>query len=142
MCQEDDVLMWRQIFLFLVADMAAKLKDSTNEDEEKKNKDEVMFLLEQPSDPKDYMPSCVSFWSTEPWKKLQSAAHLQVHNLNQGDYEPWKEDAPVKPTTLAANVELRLPKGKNPGSKSRGEGQKRQWLYGDRPVFHHEDPGT
>ena len=123
MCQEDDVLMWRQIFLFLVADMAAKLKDSTNEDEEKKNKDEVMFLLEQPSDPKDYMPSCVSFWSTEPWKKLQGAAHLQVHNLNQGDYEPWKEDAPVKPT-LAANVELRLPKGKDPGSKSRGEGQK------------------
>ena len=112
MCQEDDVLMWRQIFLFLVADMAAKLKDSTNEDEEKKYKEEVMFLLEQPSDPKDYMPSCVSFWSTKPWKKLQSAAHLQVHHLNQGDYEPWKEDAPVKPTTLAANVEFRLPKGK------------------------------
>ena len=124
MCQEDDVLMWRQIFLFLVADMAAKLKDSTEEDEEKKKREEVMFLLEQPSDPKDYMPSCVSFWSTKPWKKLQSAAHLQVHHLNQGDYEPWKEDAPVKPTTLAANVELRLPKGKNPGSKSRGEGQK------------------
>ena len=125
MRQEDDVLMRRQIFIFLVADMAVKLKDSMKEGEEKKKKDEVMmFLLEQPSDPKDYMPSCVSFWSTEQWKNLQGAAHLQVRNLNQGDYEPWKEDAPVKPTTLAANLELRLPKGRNPGSEGRNEGQK------------------
>ena len=69
--------MWRQIFLFLVADMAAKLKDSTNEDEEKKSKEEVMFLLEQPSDPKDYMPSCVSFWGTEEASKCRSSASPQ-----------------------------------------------------------------
>ena len=52
MCQEDDVLMWRQIFLSLVADMSRRLKDSTStEAEERKEKNGTMFLLEQPADP-------------------------------------------------------------------------------------------
>ena len=62
MCEEDDILMWRQIFLFLVADMARKLKDSTTPDgEEDAHPKETLFLLEQPADPKDYMPECI-YW--------------------------------------------------------------------------------
>ena len=102
MCEEDDILMWRQIFLFLVADIARKLKDSTTPDgEENVHPKETQFLLEQPADPKDYMPECVSFWGTSEWKSLQQAAQLKLHNVNQGDFEPWKQDAPVKPTGLA-----------------------------------------
>lgn len=65
MCQEDDILMWSQIFLFLVADMPRKLKDSTCLDvQERKEKNGIMFLLEQPADPKGYMPECVRFGDT------------------------------------------------------------------------------
>ena len=126
MCEEDDILMWRQIFLFLVADMARKLKDSTAPDgEDGVHPKETLFLLEQPADPKDYAPECVSFWGTNEWKSLQQAAQLKLHNVNQGDFEPWKPDAPVKPTGLATNMDLQLPDQRNPHAKGRSAGQKK-----------------
>ena len=74
--------------------------------------------------PTRYTPDCVSFWGTEEWKSLQKAANLELYNVHQGDFEPWKSDAPVKPTGLAANFEVRLPGERNPEAKGRNECQK------------------
>ena len=124
MCLEDDIMMWRQIFLYLVAEMSRKLQEASANESSRVRNHEVLFLLEQPSDPVDYKPECVSFWRTKEWLSLKAAAKLDLHQVNQGDFEPWKNEVPVKPTSLAANFSLRLPKGRNPGARSRSEGQK------------------
>ena len=62
LCQDDDILMWRQIFLYLVADFVRRAKERGREENEEKLKPErTLFLLEQPADPVEYMPECVLF---------------------------------------------------------------------------------
>ena len=125
LCQDDDILMWRQIFLYLVADFVKRAKETGRGEKEEKSKPErPLFLLEQPGDPVDYMPDCVSFWRTKGWEALKAAANLNLLTVNQGDFTPWKEGAPVKPTGLGTNMKLRLPKERNPGAKGRGDGKR------------------
>ena len=49
MCLEDDIMMWRQIFLYLVAEMSRKLQEAVANEGSKERSHEVLFLLEQPS---------------------------------------------------------------------------------------------
>ena len=115
LCQDDDILMWRQIFLYLVADFVKRAKETGRGEKEEKSKPErPLFLLEQPGDPVDYMPDCVSFWRTKGWEALKAAANLNLLTVNQGDFTPWKEGAPVKPTGLWHQHEAPLNKGKKP----------------------------
>ncbi|CAL1136331.1 unnamed protein product [Cladocopium goreaui] len=70
---EDDVLMWRFIFLWMVATYIREAKQVQRP---------IGFLLEQPATPKEYMPQCVSFWtptngsSCEMSSTLRSSAQL------------------------------------------------------------------
>ena len=122
-CQEDDILLWRQVFLYLIADLVRKAKETRRgEKEQKELPERTIFLLEQPADPVDYKPECVSFWRTKGWEALKKAADLDLLHVNQGDFQPWKEGAPVKPTSLGTNLQLRLPAQRNPGAKGRGDG--------------------
>ena len=65
-------------------------------------KDEMIFALEQPEEPK-YKPEVVSFWWTREWQSLV--------------YKP--EATPVKPTKFGGNLVLELPKEKNDLAVSR-----------------------
>ena len=57
MIQEDDLLLWRIIFLAMVSNYIK---------EARKDPGSVVFTLDQPASPKDYMPETVSFWATKP----------------------------------------------------------------------------
>ena len=65
MCLENDIMMWRQIFLYLAAEMSRKLQEVAATDGSNEKNHEFLFLLEQPSDPVDYKPEYVSFWRTK-----------------------------------------------------------------------------
>ena len=61
--EEDDVLLWRMVFLYLVAEYLRRARGE---------KREVKFTVEQPASPRSYKPEVVSWWDTEEWKKLQA----------------------------------------------------------------------
>ena len=109
---EDDVLMWRMILLFVVADEAGKAKKEEGREEEK-----VWFGLEQPATP-EYKPEVVSFWKTSQWKQLQEMYGFEAWSFNQGD---WGGEA-VKPTTWGGSLEIQLPQERNRDARARGEG--------------------
>lgn len=56
--KEDDVLLWRMIFAYMVAEYSRRARGL---------KDPVQMALEQPASPCEYMPSTVSFWNTVEW---------------------------------------------------------------------------
>ena len=97
--REDDVMMWRGIFLFVVSEEVRKATD-----EEKKRR-RMKIGIEQPADPKSYKPEVVSFWSTEEWKKLRVMYGLEEQTFNQSS---WGGRA-IKPTTFGGNLLLDLP---------------------------------
>ena len=112
---EDDVLMWRMILLFVVADEANKAKEGGSKEEKK-----VWFGLEQPAFP-DYMPEVVSFWKTSQWEQLAEMYGFEMWHFNQGD---WGGEA-VKPTTWGGSLEIQLPEKRNRDARARGEGEKK-----------------
>ena len=110
----DDVLMWRMIFLYMVATYVRRAQGV-----EKR----VAFVLEHPASPKSYMPECVSIWDPEDWKRIKQEFELEELTLQQGRYGG---EAP-KPTTFANNVHLEPPTPWSSGPKStRGEGDSKR----------------
>ena len=91
--QQDDVLLWRMIFLYMVGSYVKQASDE---------KAKVGFVLEQPASPKDYMPKVVSLWDQQDWKELSKEFGLEELTVNQGDYG----GAAVKPTTFANNLSM------------------------------------
>ena len=91
--QQDDILLWRMIFLFIVGSYVKQAMD---------DKSKVGFLLEQPASPRDYMPEVVSLWDQRDWKEVSKEFNLEELTVNQGDYG----GAAVKPTTLANNMSI------------------------------------
>ena len=106
--EEDDVLLWRMIFLFLVAEYLRKARGERRE---------VKFTIEQPASPRDYRPEVVSWWDTEEWKKIASEFGFKEYTFNQGDNGGLAK----KPTTFGGNLELEVPEKKGLGT-SRSEG--------------------
>ena len=88
MLREDDVLMWRMLFLFMVAEYTRRAQMKV---------DPVHLVLEQPASPKSYEPEAVSFWDTKEWKGIRDEFKLNEVTFNQGNLGGL---AP-KPTTLA-----------------------------------------
>ena len=103
--QEDDVLMWRGIFLFIVAEEIRKATEG------KEVRRKMRIGLEQPADPKSYKPEVVSFWSTEEWRRLKEMYSLEEQTFNQSS---WGGRA-TKPTTFGGNLSLRLPEEEGRG---------------------------
>ena len=93
MVREDDVLLWRMVFLYMVAEYTrrAQLKPEP-----------VHFALEQPASPKAYQPEVVSFWDTRGWKGIQKEFNLREITFNQGSLGGLA----MKPTTLGTTFDL------------------------------------
>ena len=91
--EEDDVLLWRMVFLFIVASHFRKARRMV---------EDVGFLLEQPASPRNYEPSCVSLWDMPQWKHLKEEYNFDEITVNQTNYG----GAAVKPTTFGGNLDL------------------------------------
>ena len=90
---EDDVLLWRMIFLAMLDSSLKKAREET----------EVMgFGIEQPASPKDYNPEVVSFWDTTEWKDLQKEFGWKEVTF----FQKPLGGAAKKPTTVAGTLEL------------------------------------
>lgn len=69
---EDDVLMWRMIFLGIVGTYLRQAR---------KEPDPFIFSLEQPASPKEYKPEVVSLWDTTQWASLKERTWMEGNNL-------------------------------------------------------------
>ena len=92
--QEDDVMAWRMVFLFIVASYVRKARGIP---------EEVQFTLEQPSSPKEYKPEVVSWWDTWQWKELKKEFDFKETRVRHREFGGQAE----KPTTFGGNLTLR-----------------------------------
>ena len=97
-CFDDDLMMLRMIMIYLVAEETRKAGGAIND------QDRTGFLLEHPSAPEDH-PEVVSWWRTQPWRRLQEAYKLTTYDLDQGELGGLA----YKPTTLGTNMTLAFP---------------------------------
>ena len=95
MLLEDDKLMMRFLFLYVVSNYIKKAKDV---------KEKTWLLLEQPADPKEKNPEVVSFWRTSQWQLLKDEFNLEEIHFNQADLGGEAS----KPTTAAGDLPLKL----------------------------------
>ena len=107
---DDDVLLWRLLFLGVVGDFVRKSIDP---------KDMMVFAVEQPEEP-HYKPEVVSFWWTPEWKSLKIEMGWNEIAFNQGDMVHQPETKPIKPTKFGGNLDLKISKEKNPLAVGRG----------------------
>ena len=95
---EDDVLTWRGLMLFIAHEEMRKAL--------KRGEEEAMFLvLEQPADPAHCMPATVTFWKTPEWSQLKHRYKLSERTFLQSR---WGGKA-KRPTTFCGNLSLHLP---------------------------------
>ena len=114
---EDDVMMWRMLAIYLVAEEARNAKRGP----------QVGFVLEQPADPRKYMPGCPTFWGTTQWEAFEEMEGMAEYELYQGDFG----GAAQKPTTLGTNLYIDLPERRVTGLVSRARMEEvdlRDWL--------------
>ena len=109
MVAEDDVMMWRFLYIAIVADLSRKARGE---------KVGCAVALEQPSAP-DYMPETVSWWRTSEWKHLKQLNGWHEQHFNQGDYVEIPKEVPVKPTTFGGSMRLELPTSRNSLARGR-----------------------
>ena len=93
--QEDDILLWRFLFLWTIATYLRRARQVQQP---------VGLLLEHPSSPRRYMPQWVSFWDTVEWQQLKDEFSLQEVTFSQGQHG----GAATKPTTMAGNWALNV----------------------------------
>ena len=84
---EDDVLMWRFWFLYMVAVYMRRAR---------KVETEVTVSVEQPATPKEFMPEVVSWWDTKEWAELAREFSFEESTFKQGELGGLTP----KPTTL------------------------------------------
>ena len=108
--EEDDILMWRSLMLFIVSEEIRKAMKGQGG---KKTK----LGLEQPADPTSYMPEVVPLWLTAEWTMLRRMYFLGEQTFRQSD---WGGKA-VKPTTFGGNLILKLPHGEGKVEKEEVE---------------------
>ena len=71
--RQDDILMWRTLFIAEVARHGRAVHPLRSE---------FRFLLEQPKEPEN-MPECVSFWRTKEWKSLKELNHWKEQSFTR-----------------------------------------------------------
>lgn len=91
--QEDDILLWRLIFLYMVA---TYFRDAQGLQRK------VGFVMEHPASPRDYMPECVSIWDQEDWMSLS----LRSSHYDKDGMEEKQPNRRPLPTTLVWNPRL------------------------------------
>ena len=94
----DDMLLFRMVLLFIVAQMArdSQIRNDLMLKKELGKKKQVGFLLEQPAELQEE-PNCASLWRMFEWTQMQSFLHLQALTFYQGNF-----GGPArKPTTCA-----------------------------------------
>ena len=111
---QDDVMMWRMIFLHTVAAFGRRSVAP---------KEEVPFLLEHPLEP-DYRPEVVSFWKTREWDRMKEYWSWKETAFCQGDFDVGRE-VPVKPTKVGGSPKIEVPQQKNPNAVSREKGPRK-----------------
>ena len=116
--RQDDVLLWRTLFLAEVARHGRAVHPLRSP---------FRFLLEQPKEPEN-VPQCVSLWRTKEWKALKEMNHWEEQSFNQGDFEEGA--VPVKPTTIAGSLQIEVPEKKNKEARGR---------KGDEPIESSKD---
>ena len=109
---EDDTLLWRGFFLYVVSVHVRRTFD--------KEMAKVLLGVEQPASP-DYMPETVSLWRTQEWKMMERIYDLHTQTFNQGDWLGTMGGGVVKPTTMGGTLKLESPEERNPEAKGRGE---------------------
>jgi len=92
---EDDLLLWRMIFIYMVATFAARARGELRD---------PLFSLEQPASPKQYMPEVVSFWDTEEWRRLKEEFSFTEETFEQGKLGGKS----AKPTTSGGSLQLNV----------------------------------
>ena len=92
---EDDLLLWRMIFMYMVATFAARARGELQD---------PLFSLEQPASPKQYMPEVVSFWDTEEWRRLKEEFSFTEETFEQGKLGGKS----AKPTTFGGSLQLNV----------------------------------
>ena len=97
--EDDDLMMWRSIMLYIVS---VEVKTAVPQKFEGRG---VKLGLEQPADPVDYKPEVVSWWRTPEWQALKNHYQLQEQTFRQSC---WGGKA-TKPTTFGGDLLLRLP---------------------------------
>ena len=90
---EDDVLLWRMVFLGMVASHLRKAR---------REPDPFIFSLEQPASPREYKPEVVSFWDTPQWTSLKEEFEWEETTFSQRPLG----GAATKPTTFGGNLQL------------------------------------
>ena len=93
MVQEDDILLWRQVFLFIIGTYARRAHGQDRQ---------MAFVLEQPSSPKEYKPEVVSFWDQWEWQAIKREFNLNEVHFTQKSLG----GEATKPTTLGTSLEL------------------------------------
>ena len=91
--EEDDLLLWRQLFLFAVSTYARRARGIDTP---------PRLLLEQPASPKAYKPEVVSFWDQPEWKEFQKEFNLEETTFTQKELG----GEATKPTTVGSNLDL------------------------------------
>ena len=92
MVTEDDILLWRMIFLQIVNQFVAKAH----------GKKAPHFSMEQPASPRAYKPEVVSWWDTEEWSKLK-----KLHGWEEWTFEQGRLGGKaVKPTTFGGSLRI------------------------------------
>ena len=109
---EDDVLLWRMVFLFMVTTCFRQAQGDVRL--------VVGFELEQPASPKHYMPQVVSFWDTKEWLMLKE--HYNFHETTF--HQTTMGGSAVKPTTMGGNLSLDI------------QGHQRKKSEDNQPVIH------
>ena len=106
---EDDVLLYRMVMLYCVAEEARRGRKVTTTARSK-----VAFLLEQPEAPW-YVPECGSWWRTRNYVAFRDQHGLLEHGFKQGDYGGLA----VKPTRIVTDLEVDLPPGGSSSATTR-----------------------
>ena len=96
--QEDDLLMWRGLMLYVAQEEMRKAMG-------RGDNERLHLGLEQPADPTHYMEETVTFWKTEEWQALKRMYGFQEQSFRQSDWGGLAK----KPTTFAGNLPLDLP---------------------------------
>ena len=103
-------MMWRMLAIYLVAEEARNAKGGP----------QIGFVLEQPADPRKYMPGCPTFWGTTQWEAFEEMEGMAEYEFYQGHFG----GAAQKPTTLGTNLYIDLPERRVTGPDGRGGHQR------------------
>ena len=94
--EDDDLLLWRALFIFMVSRYVRQAKGEDS--------GLPKMTLEQPASPCDFLPEVVSLWETTEWRDLAKEFGFKELSFNQGEYGGIVS----KPTTFGGDLPLQL----------------------------------